>query len=151
MVDSRPHNRLSPGDPKGILTMGSPLQNAHGRLAAGAVIGAVTAALFAAGVLGGEANRGPSPADRAAVEPVPPGQQARTSTTRVPESAGEPTASSSATRTTTTTTTTGTTTTTRQPDAPVITTTTEAPPPATTTNRPPTTTTTRCTTLICVG
>ena len=146
MIDSRVNYRLSPGDtPKGVLTMGSPLQNAHGRLAVGAVVGAMAAALFAVGLFDGDPHRSTGE-DRAAVEPVPPGQRAQPVDVPVTTTSSR----TSTSRSTTTTTTATTTTTTTQP-APVTTTTTEPPPVTTTTNRPPPPTSTRCTSLICVG
>jgi len=131
--------------------MGSPLRTAHGRVAVGAVIGAVTAAMFVVGVLS-EGSHRPSPHDRAAVEPVPPGQQPRPANE---PATTEPSRPSSSRSTTTTTTTTRTTTTRSEPPADPTSTEEEPPPPpppATTTNGgPPTTTTTRCNSLICVG
>lgn len=130
--------------------MGATLQSGPGRLAVGAVVGALTAALFTTGIMSGAASQ--NPRDKgAAVEPIPPGQQPRrgtfTMTTGSPSDTSSTTSTSSATSTTTTTTTSA------DDDAPPVTTTTttttrNTPPPVTTTR---TTTTTTCSSLICVG
>ena len=136
--------------------MATPLHSAHGRVAVGAVVGAVTAAVFAIGVLNGGAGYRPTPEERAAVEPVPPGERAPEADEPLPTRESR-TSSSSTSSTTTTTDTSTTTTTTKAGDDPAdpVTTTTEEqpppPPPPPPTNDPPTTTTTRCHSLICVG
>jgi hypothetical protein len=123
----------------------------HGRLAAGAIIGAIAAALFAEGVVGPSA---PVPGDIATVrqdsgpEPVPalPGHASTGPAT--PPPAGSPTTTTTTTTKSKTTTTTTTTTTAKPPPQHTTTTTT-----TTTTSRdddPTTTTTTRsCGLLIC--
>jgi hypothetical protein len=129
------------------------MHSAHGRVAVGAVIGAVTAAVFAIGALNGGQGYRPTPDDRAAVEPVPPDGRPTEANAPLPTRSSR-TSSSRTSTATSTTTTTGTTTTTTRRDAPadpVTTTTEEQPPPPPPTNDPPTTTTTRCHSLICVG
>jgi len=121
----------------------------HGRLAAGAIVGAITAALFAEGLIGGTPGW-PAPDERAAItengvrapEPLPPMPGNAASTLiAAPPTTTTPTG-------TTTTTPTSTTTTTKRPTT--TTTTTTAVPTTTTTRRTTTTTTTtRCGILFC--
>ena len=136
--------------------MATPLHSAHGRVAVGAVIGAVTAAVFAIGVLNGGPGYRTTPEERAAVEPVPPDGRATEANAPLPTRSSSTSSSPTSTTTSTTTTTETTTTTSRRDDpADPVTTTTEEqpppPPPPPPTNDPPTTTTTRCHSLICVG
>jgi hypothetical protein len=123
----------------------------HGRLAAGAIVGAITAALFAEGLIGGTPGW-PAPDERAvftkdgvrAPEPLPPlPGSTGTSLIAAPPTTTTPTG-------TTTTTSTTTTTTTKRPTT-TTTTTTAAPVTTTTTTRrtTTTTTTTRCGILFC--
>ena len=130
--------------------MGATLQSGPGRLAVGAVVGALTAALFTTGIMNGAASQDPRE-QGAAVEPIPPGQRPSRGTVTLTT---DPTsATSTPTSTTTGTSTTTTTTTSADDDPPPVTTTTttttrHTPPPVTTTR---TTTTTTCSSLICVG
>lgn len=122
----------------------------HGRLAAGVVLGAITAALFAGGLFGGSSRPAESPLDRASLtrdgqhapEPLPGTPAHASSSVR----ATPTTTVTSTTPTTTTTTTAATTTTTSKHTTTTTTTTT-----VTTTTRTTTTTTTtrRCGLLLC--
>lgn len=130
--------------------MARTLLSDHGRLAAGALIGAITAALFAEGIMGGPAE-GPGRDDRIAIrddEPEPVRPDPMTTIPVTATSSAEPTTTTA--NTTTTTTSTTTTTTSKRP----------APPPTTsttvvvtttrpTTTRPTTNTTTRTCTILC--
>jgi hypothetical protein len=115
----------------------------HGRVAAGALVGAIAAALFTRGLLGESADSGPE--ERVAIreddapEPVP-GLVVLTSQTPVVSTV----VSSSTTTTTTTTTTTS-----KRTSATTTTTTTTVVPTTTTTVVPTTTTTTRTCRILC--
>lgn len=129
--------------------MGSPLQQSQGRLAVGAVVGAIVCTLFALGTL---TDDGPDrdPSELGAVEPIPPVSQPAGPTTTTTRSA--PSGAESTTTATTTTTTTASTTTTTTTNATTTTTTTRRTTTTTTPRRTTTTTTTTtCNSLICIG
>src|SRR6266496_1979280 len=85
--------------------MGSTLQQGQGRLAVGAVVGALACTLFAIGVLSDDgAERDPS--ELGAVEPVPPASHSAGPTVTTSASASSEAESTTATTTTATTTTT---------------------------------------------
>lgn len=129
--------------------MGSTLQQGQGRLAVGAVVGALACTVFAIGVLSDDgAERDPS--ELGAVEPVPPASHSAGPTVTTSASASseaESTTATTASTTTTTTTATTTTTTTAKTTTTTTRRTTTTTPRRTTT----TTTTTQCHSLICIG